>query len=212
MASAEKQGFHLSTDRKVSLSDAVIGIAATLLILDVKVPEGHSFSRDGMVSFLARVGDQLVACAVTFVLIGSYWMVHRRIVDHLKRSSTVVAWLNLLFLFCISLLPFATALLNAYPDDEAAVVLYGLTHIFCGGSLALAWAYASRRELTNCSKIVRDGLRVETLLAPSLCLLAIMTSTFSRTLAIVVFLAVPVLQIGCSLWIERSGQRAASPT
>ena len=126
-------------DRKISLSDAVIGIAATLLILDVKAPVGHSFSEEGMLAFLAKVGDQLVACLVTFVLIGAYWMQHRRIVDHLARSSATVAWMNLGFLFLISLTPFSAALLNAYPDDAAAIVLFGGIHLLCGLSLTLVW-------------------------------------------------------------------------
>ena len=185
----------LDPSRKISLSDAVIGIAVTLLILEVKVPEGHSFSDEGLLKFLTKVGDQMLVCAVTFVLIGSYWMQHRRIVDHLKQTSAVIAWINLAFLFLISLTPFFASLLGSYPNDQPAVLLFGASHVLCGLSLTLMWGVAAWLGVTDVSPSVRSNILNGTLVAPVVCVAAIATSLVSRSLAIALFLSIPFWQL-----------------
>lgn len=189
----------LDTSRKISLSDAVIGIAVTLLILEVKVPEDHSFSDDGLLNFLAKVGDQLLVCAVTFVLIGSYWMQHRRIVDHLKSTSAVIAWINLAFLFLISLTPFFASLLGAYPNDQPIVLLFGASHVLCGLSLTLMWSVATGLGVTNASHGVRNSILGGTLVSPAVCFLAVLLSFGSRNVAIAMFLSIPCWQLTYTL-------------
>lgn len=181
----------LRIDRKISLSDAVIGIAATLLILDVKAPVGHSFSEEGMLAFLMKVGDQLIACLVTFVLIGAYWMQHRRIVDHFVRSSAMVAWLNLGFLFLISLTPFSAALVNAYPDEAAAIVVFGGIHLLCGLSLTLVWTAARVEAITRCDRTAWRRVLGETLVTPCVCLLAVAAAQRSPSAGLWFFLTIP---------------------
>ncbi len=194
----------LDTSRKISLSDAVIGIAVTLLILEVRVPENHSFSDDGLLNFLVKVGDQLLVCAVTFVLIGSYWMQHRRIVDHLKSTSAVIAWINLAFLFLISLTPFFASLLGAYPDDQPAVLLFGASHVLCGLSLTLMWSVAVWLGVTDVSPEVGSNILGGTLVAPVVCVAAILSSLSSRSLAIALFLSIPCCQL---LFVFYTGKR-----
>lgn len=197
--SGTSQTAPLRVERKISLSDAVIGIAVTLLILDVKVPEGHSFADEGALSFLAKISDEILVCAITFILVGCYWMQHRRILDHLRRSSSVLAWLNLLFLFVISLLPFSAALLNAYPDDEAAIVLFGAIHAACGLSLTLMWMFAAWRRLTDCNAAQQRHLLGSTLVAPVVCLVAMLLSTYDRAAAVAAFLSIPLWQLAYGL-------------
>jgi uncharacterized membrane protein len=127
-------------DRIVGLSDGVFAIALTLLAL----PLVDADIRAGEVAeSLLEVVPQLLAFALSFVVIGRYWRVHHRVYARIERTDAALVGLNLLFLFWVALLPFPTAVLGEHGDTAAAVVLYALTIILTGLSSTGMWWYAA---------------------------------------------------------------------
>jgi len=139
-----------TTTRLEAFSDAVIAIAITLLILEVKTPH----VRDGD---LARaLGDQwpsYVAYALTFVVIGIMWINHHRIFELIARTDRGLLFVTLLMLMGTAFLPFPTALLADYVVDggsnaHVAAAVYSATMTCIGLTFLGLWLYVDRhREL-----------------------------------------------------------------
>ena len=92
-----------SVERMVFFSDAVFAIALTLLALDLKLPEG--IPAEQLDSALGAAWPQLLAYALSFVIIAETWMSHHSDFALIRRFNANLAWLNLALLFFIAMLP-----------------------------------------------------------------------------------------------------------
>jgi uncharacterized membrane protein len=79
---------------------------------------------------------------LSFVIVGIYWVAHHNSFHYIKRSDRTLLWLNLLLLLCIVFIPFPTALVGQYPEQQISVVIYGGTLVITGLVLQLLWWYA----------------------------------------------------------------------
>ncbi|MBI1686342.1 TMEM175 family protein [Caulobacter hibisci] len=130
--------------RLVLFSDAVFAIAITLLAIEIHPPEHWS----GVADLYRQMGHKLWAYAVSFAVIGVYWISHRRIFARLRTADGVLDVLNLLVLGLIGLLPLVTELLWEH-GGQAALVYLGLVTAI-GFALAALWGYAAfAGELTG---------------------------------------------------------------
>lgn len=131
----------LALNRLNSLTDGVLGFAMTLLVLNVDIPE-HSFSEQGLVEFFAGLEHDVVIYTASFFLIARYWVEHHLIFHCIRYVSRVLVWLNFLFMFSVTMLPFATKLKGIYERDAAVAAIFGAVHIACWLSLLATWRYA----------------------------------------------------------------------
>ncbi|MBN9318651.1 MAG: hypothetical protein BGN86_13945 [Caulobacterales bacterium 68-7] len=108
--------------RMAALTDGVVAIAMTLLMLDIRLPEAIAH---GPVSWpqLLAVREQVAAYAMSFLVVGLFWLIHVQRFRNLVRPSSRLFWLNLAFLLVIGLVPFTTSLL-ASSGGATAVQLY----------------------------------------------------------------------------------------
>ncbi len=136
------------TERINALSDGVFAIAITLLVLNIEVPNDipADLVAQELPGRLAALVPDLLSYAVSFLVIGSYWMAHRAIFQGIRALDRGLMWLNILFLMFVAFLPFPTALLDEYPNYQLPVALYA-------GSLAVArlpltaiWWYATHNR------------------------------------------------------------------
>lgn len=102
-----KKEFQL--ERLIFFSDAVFAIIITIMILDVKLPEGPlpSTEEGSKDAFFYILLPKILAYTLTFFVVGSFWMRHLRIFSFLKDYNMQLIVINLIFLFGISLFPFA---------------------------------------------------------------------------------------------------------
>src|SRR5207247_4116239 len=96
----------------------------TLLVLELHVPDARSSSE--LVAGLVAQAPSLFGFALSFAVLGTYWVGSAVNLSHLARVDRAALFLNVLQLFFISLLPFTTAVVGRYPDEAAAVILYGV--------------------------------------------------------------------------------------
>ena len=101
-----KKEFQL--ERMVFFSDAVFAIIITIMILDVKLPEAliHPTEAESKKAFL-EIMPKLIGYSVSFCVVGALWLRHLKIFSFLKDYNSQLLVLNLIFLFSISLFPFA---------------------------------------------------------------------------------------------------------
>jgi uncharacterized membrane protein len=105
--------------RLEAFSDGVIAILITIMVLELKVPEGAG------VDELRRVLPAFLSYVLSFVYLGIYWVNHHHMLQMTDRINGKILWANLHLLFWLSLVPSATAWLGDNYRDTVPTVLYG---------------------------------------------------------------------------------------
>jgi uncharacterized membrane protein len=133
--------------RIVAFSDGVFAIAITLLVLGLDV--GKGVPTDHLWHAIGEQWDNFLAYAISFAVIGRFWIVHHRFFGEVKAFDGHLLWLNILYLAAIVLIPFSSKLLGEYGGHTPAAVVYA-------GNLAVVvlvglWltTYAHRAGLTT---------------------------------------------------------------
>ena len=88
--------------RLEAFSDGVLAIIITIMVLEIKAPEGATLDA------LAPLAPSLLSYVLSFICVGIYWNNHHHLLQAGKRVTGSVLWANLHLLFWLSLLPFAT--------------------------------------------------------------------------------------------------------
>ena len=97
----------MQTERMKGLTDGVLAIALTLLVLNFEVPD-HDFASDRLDAFFRSLIEPFVAYLVSFGIIAAYWIQHAAIYHYVRIANRTFFWLSLLFLLPVTLLPFLT--------------------------------------------------------------------------------------------------------
>ena len=123
----------IEKNRLEAFSDGVMAIVITLLILEVKVPEGLP-DEAALWRALGHIAPVAGAWAVSFLFVLVFWVNHHYFVASLRHADRGLLWLNGLFLLSISATPFPTGLVGAYPGTTPPLLL--LSGTMCATSLA----------------------------------------------------------------------------
>jgi uncharacterized membrane protein len=193
-----------SLERLIFFSDAVIAIAMTLLALDIPLPSGTTDAQKWH-SMGQLLRHEYFAFALSFLVISVFWMSHHRFFALIARSDRRLVHLNLLFLFAIVVLPYATRLIAAPGNFEGAVILYATATALVGGSLVLIIGHAVRHDLLRSETLVpRAYAAMRDIGTPTLCFLpSIPLAFYSTSVAEYSWLVIPVVVA----WLRRAIER-----
>ncbi len=135
--------------RITAFSDAVVAIAMTLLVIDVRLPESllQTATDQDLQHALGELSLPIFACALSFVVIAMWWFGHHRIFRTLRALDTWMVALDLVFLGAIVFLPFPTTMIGRFSHLPTAIVIYAATNVVAGGSLSLMRIHAERAGL-----------------------------------------------------------------
>ena len=161
----------LSKQRMEALTDGIFAIAMTLLVLELKVPDmPKSIGSMELVHKLAEQVPAFFSFLVSFLYCGVLWTLHHLAIHFFRHIQTVLSWLNLLFLFTVSLFPFSCALLGHFLRNQAAEEIYFGNLLAAALVLFVQWSVAKRRNLINDEdpRAARDMGRRLMLLPPAL--------------------------------------------
>jgi uncharacterized membrane protein len=176
-----KNRTELGLERLIFFSDAVIAIAITLLVLDLRLPE---VAAQPLAAQLESLGSSFLSFFMSFAVIGLFWEAHRRLFGYIERYDRTLLWLNLLFLLFIVFLPFPTSVLGKH-WSATAIVFYADTLAATGIARAFLWSYAVSRHLVG-SDLDPAVIRAEVWrgwAVPGVFLLSLILATFNPTLA-----------------------------
>lgn len=143
------------------LSDALFAIVLTLLVLELRLPEGGLGDASTFVASLVELWPRLFGYVLTFLVTGVYWVAHHRMFTHIERYDRNLLWHNLMFLLCVGLLPFPTALLGEHAA-RYTWALYALNMIAIGLTMTATWGYARSQGMVDAGG-APDDLRYLTL-------------------------------------------------
>jgi len=111
----------MTKDRLLAFSDGVIAIIITIMVLELRPPEGHELA-DLLPLFLI-----FLSYILSFLYVAIYWNNHHHLLYLVKKIDGRIMWANMFLLFSLSLVPFATAWLGESHFGKAPMLLYGVT-------------------------------------------------------------------------------------
>ena len=143
----------------MAVSDGVIAIAVTLLVLEIKPPEDSAHLLRGLLA----LWPSYLAYVVTFMLIGQIWANHHVMFDHIRHADRTILFLNTVLLMDVSFLPFAASVLaKSFRDGEGervAVALHGIVFWLAAVIFNLIWGYVRRDPGRLSGNIDQAGVR-----------------------------------------------------
>jgi uncharacterized membrane protein len=115
-------------DRIVNFSDAVVAIAITLLVLDIRVPDiPDELVAQELPAQLLALWPKYFGYVLSFVSIISFWNIHHTIFSTIRGYDKILILLNSLFLMFVAVVPFPTSLLSEYGNHQLPVAIYAAT-------------------------------------------------------------------------------------
>jgi uncharacterized membrane protein len=128
---AESDDVTPGVERLLALSDGVVAIALTLLVLQLVVPPIAGISSKQARSWyylwtqLRSTGvNQFTAYVISFYVIAQFWLTHHRVFRSIEGHVEGLAWWNFAFLFSITLMPFTSDLLGRFGDNPLAIDIF----------------------------------------------------------------------------------------
>ena len=109
----------MKKDRLIALTDAVLAIIMTILILELEKPETPSLQA------FWELRNNFFAYFLSFFWLGSLWMALNTLWEKVERISSEVVWANLYLLFFVSFMPYATGLVSSHFENYTAQLFYG---------------------------------------------------------------------------------------
>jgi uncharacterized membrane protein len=130
----------LGPGRLEAISDGVIAVIITIMVLELKVPQA-----DGIAG-LRAVLPAIFLYLLTFVQIGICWVNHHYLIEEAETVSHGILWANLMFLFCLSLFPLATDWIGVKGLSSFTTALYAGVSILPGVGYMALWDQIRRQS------------------------------------------------------------------
>ena len=125
--------------RLEAFSDGVIAIIITIMVLEIKTPDGSS-PRD-----LMALLPSFLSYALSFFFVGVYWNNHHHLLNLVQKVNGRMLWANLLFLFVLSLVPVATDWIDRTAFAAFPTIAYAVLNVL------VSLAYMNLERLVRCS-------------------------------------------------------------
>ena len=116
---------YMNKTRLEAFSDGVLAIIITIMILEIKVPEGHEFAD------LKPLIPKFLSYVLSFIYVGIYWNNHHYLIHSINKVNGKILWANLHLLFWLSLIPVATGWMGEHNFAKASMGLYGFVLLLC---------------------------------------------------------------------------------
>jgi uncharacterized membrane protein len=170
--------------RLAGISDGIFSVGMTLLVLGLAVPMVTGIRTEGdLWRQLLGLGSNALVYTMSFMTLGIFWVGQGTQLNQLARSNRNYAWIQLGFLFFVTLVPFSTALLARFPTFRVALVEYWLNIVLLGLMLFVGLEYGVRARLFNEPEVVEMArlMRGRIFLAQSLYAIATAASIIFPT-------------------------------
>ncbi|WP_293908200.1 TMEM175 family protein [Sphingobacterium sp. UBA5670] len=115
----------MTKGRIEAFSDGVLAIIITIMVLELKVPEGFTFAS------LKPLYPKIISYIVSFVYVGLYWNNHHHLFQIVRKVNGKVLWSNLNLLFWLSLMPVTTNWIGESHFERDPIIAYGVVLIMC---------------------------------------------------------------------------------
>ena len=137
---------NIEPDRLMGLSDGIFGMVMTLLIFSISIPISE-FSSDLLFhSFIQSMAPMIFEYITCFIIVASFWVCHHEYI-RLKKLTTPLIWLNIIFLISICFIPFTMLLIEQYGGFREAELIFGLNILTISVILVMIYIYSMKMDL-----------------------------------------------------------------
>ena len=191
----------VTKSRLEAFSDGVIAIIITIMVLELRPPEGAA------IEDLGHLWPTFLSYVLSFALLGTWWANHHHLLHTAKTVNGLVLWANLHLLFWLSLYPFATAWVGESHFSPIPVAAYGLLLLLS----AIAY-YGMVRALIRTpgqapALAAAVGRDVKGKISPVMFAVAIPIALAAPVVALAIYAAVVILWIVPDRRMERAIER-----
>ena len=116
----------MTKGRLEAFSDGVIAIIITIMVLELKVPQGADLQA------LRPLLPVALAYVLSFVFLGIYWNNHHHMFQAVKQVNGRILWANLHLLFWLSIIPVVTHWMGEHYTSTWPVAAYGVVLLAAG--------------------------------------------------------------------------------
>lgn len=160
-----KKEFQL--ERIILFSDAVFAIIITIMVLEIKLPEGiQKADFEHVKEAYTQLIPKFASYLLSFWFVSRFWIRHLKIFSFLKDYDNGLLMRNLFFLFSMSMFPFACALLADssrvdLPQYGWAVNIYIIALLFCTfmQTLLVGYLVKYKEQLCFSTDVIEYKLR-----------------------------------------------------
>ncbi len=188
----------MSKNRMEAFSDGVVAILITIMVLDLKVPQGSNLAD------LVPLAPVFLSYVLSFATLGTYWNNHHHVLQAARVVDGRVLWANLALLFTLSLIPFATAWMGETvfaPFPTAAYGVVALTAAVTYYVLVRTLIRAPGQTPTLARAVGSDR---KGMISPLIYVVAIPIALVAPAIAFLLYVTVVSLWIIPDLRIERA--------
>ena len=168
----------LRVDHVISFADAIFAFSITFMAISIAIPNlAQNLNQTQVIDKLLESIPEFEIYAISFFVIGVYWISYHQIFNQIVNSNTTVTWLTLIFLFFITLIPLATNLQIGF-GYPILFVLFALVLAIAGALLTIIWLHAVKNKLIdqNLSRKEIQSISVEAILPTVVFSLSILVS------------------------------------
>ena len=189
--------------RLEAFSDGVIAIIITIMVLEMRVPQGES------VAVLRPLLPVFLSYLLSFLYVGIYWNNHHHMLHATTRVTGPILWANLHLLFWLSLFPFATGWMGQNHFGLPPTALYGFVLLMAGIAYFILQQaiIASQGPGSVLRKAIASDWKGK--LSPLLYVAGIFSSLFSSWTAQAIYVFVAVLWLIPDRRIEHALRQTA---
>jgi uncharacterized membrane protein len=192
----------VNKDRLTAFSDGVIAIIITIMVLELKVPQGTGWAA------LAGVLPLLLGYVLSFLYVAIYWNNHHHLLHTVRRVNGLILWANTHLLFWLSLTPFATEWLGQNYHAPVPTAVYGGLLFMAGIAYYILQQTIIRTEGHDSTLAMALGFDIKGKLSLVLYAAAIGLAFVNPAIADVVYAGVALMWLVPDRRIERRLNRA----
>nr|WP_314897968.1 TMEM175 family protein [uncultured Flavobacterium sp.] len=187
----------MNKNRLEAFSDGVLAIIITIMILEIKVPEGENFSD------LQLLFPKFISYILSFVYVGIYWNNHHHMLQSVTKVNGKILWANLHLLFWLSLIPVSTGWMGEHNFAKATITLYGVILFFAAIAFWLLQKIIISSEGENSILAKAVGKNFKGSISNLLYLSAIFISFFYEIVAASIYVIVAMMWLIPDTRIEK---------
>ena len=173
--------------RLEAFSDGVIAILITIMVLELKIPQGTDWLS------LRPILPTLASYVLSYIYLGIYWNNHHHMMHTVHRVNGKILWANLHLLFWLSLLPYVTNWTGQYNFAPLPTALYGGIFIMAAFAYTILQGCIIRYQGPDSKLAVAVGNDVKGKFSIALYAAGILLSVFSHSWLGAVFYALVAL-------------------
>ena len=164
-------------------------------------------------AFLVKSISELLIAFLVFLFIALYWVTNYNQSKYIVRVDKTYIWLNVLFLFFISLSPFTNILSMQFGDDIYVQLFFNLDMFFIGLLAFLSWYYASKNFRLLHKSVTVDqvkSIKNEMIVEPLVAVLATVVTFIDKDYWEISLILLPIAIIILAVKSSKKGKQNAS--